>query len=267
MTMKISASVSMMFRELPLLERFAAAARAGFDGVEIQVIDEGDPAEMAQAARAAGMPVVLMNLPLGDLFAGGPGLSGVPGREAEFASAAERGLRAAREMDARFVHVGPSRIPPGHDREACLETYRRNAGQALALAGRLAPDAVLLVEPMNRVEMPDALFASIDEAADMVRLIGSAGFGLLFDLYHVAMNGDDIARAWAAHGHIAPHVQFSDAPGRNEPGTGSIDFAAAFAGLRASGYGGWHGAEYRPAGPTTAGLGWLAEMRRLHPSA
>src|SRR3546814_9556859 len=167
MTMKISASVSMMFRELPLLERFAAAARAGFDGVEIQVIDEGDPAEMAQAARAAGMPVVLMNLPLGDLFAGGPGLSGVPGREAAFASAAERGLRAAREMDARFVHVGPSRIPPGHDREACLETYRRNAGQALAPAGRLAPDAVLLVEPMNSVEMLDALVASLSEAAHL----------------------------------------------------------------------------------------------------
>src|SRR3546814_3685010 len=82
MTMKISASVSMMFRELPLLERFAAAARAGFDGVEIQVIDEGDPAEMAHAARAAGMPVVLMNLPLGYLFAVGPVLSGVPGRDA-----------------------------------------------------------------------------------------------------------------------------------------------------------------------------------------
>src|SRR3546814_20237551 len=77
-------------------------------------------------------------------------------------------------MDARFVHVGPSRIPPGHDREACLETYRRNAGQALALAGRLAPDAVLLVEQMNRVELPDALFASIDYAAEMVRLLGSA---------------------------------------------------------------------------------------------
>src|SRR3546814_9834063 len=116
---------------------------------------------------------------------------------------------------------------------------------------------------MNRVEMPDALFASIDEAADMVRLIGSAGFGLLFDLYHVAMNGDDIARAWAAHGHIAPHVQFSDAPGRNEPGTGSIDFAAAFAGLRASGYGGWHGAEYRPAGRSEEHTSELQSIMRI----
>src|SRR3546814_21088749 len=76
---------------------------------------------------------------------------------------------------------------------------------------------------MNRVEMPDALFASIDEAADLVRFIGSAGFGLLFDIYHVAMNGDDIARAWAAHGHIAPHVQSSDAPGRNEPDRKRVD--------------------------------------------
>ncbi|AEG48378.1 Hydroxypyruvate isomerase [Sphingobium chlorophenolicum L-1] len=261
--MKISASISMMFREVPILDRFAAAAKAGFDGVEIQVIDEGDPVEMAGAARAAGMPVVLINLPLGDLFVGGVGLSGVPGREMEFDEAAERGLRAAGILGARFVHIGPSRIPAGHGREECLESYRRNAASALDLAARLAPHAVLLAEPMNRVEMPDALFASIDEAADMVRAIGDARFGLLFDLYHIAMNGDDIARAWTSHGWLAPHVQFSDAPGRNEPGTGSIDFTAAFAFLRASGYGGWYGAEYRPAGVTVAGLEWIDGMRGI----
>src|SRR3546814_16844176 len=116
-------------------------------------------------------------------------------------------------MDARFVHVGPSRIPPGHDREACLETYRCNAGQALALAGRLAPDAVLLVEPMNRVEMPDPLFASIDDAAAMVRLLGSAGFGLLVDLSPVVMHGDDLPRGWPAPLHIPPHAHVFHSPG------------------------------------------------------
>lgn len=260
--MKISASVSMMFRELPLLDRFAAVAEAGFDGVEVQVIDEGAPVAMAQAARAANMPVVLVNLPLGDLFAGGMGLSGVPGREDAFAIAAQDGLNAAREMGALHVHVGPSGIPAGVERAACLETYLGNVGKALRLADALDLDATLLIEPMNRVEMPDALFASVHDAVEAVRLIDHPRLGLLFDVYHLAMNGDDIADAWRAYGGLARHVQFADAPGRNEPGTGQIDLAAVLGDIGAAGYDGWYGAEYRPTGDTQAGLAWLGEMRR-----
>jgi hydroxypyruvate isomerase len=259
--MKISASLSMMFREHALLDRFAAAAEAGFDGFEIQVIDEGEPAAMARAAAATGRPVVLINLPLGDLFAGGAGLSGVPGREAEFAAAADRGLRAAGALGARFVHLGPSRISADLSREDCLATYAGNARLALELATAHCPGATLLVEPMNRQEMPGALFASVAEAADMVSRIGDARLRLLFDIYHVALNGDDVAGAWAAHGPLAAHVQFSDTPGRHEPGTGTIDFARAFAAIAASGYTGGFGAEYRPRAGTLEGLGWLREMR------
>ncbi len=261
MTLRISASVSMMFRELPLTDRFAAAADAGFDGVEVQFIDEGEPVAMARAARASNMPVVLINLPLGDLFAGGAGLSGVPGREAEFAVAAERGLVAAGELGATFVHLGPSRIMPEIERADCLATYARNVDTALKIADRLGLDATLLVEQSNPTDFPGALFATADEVAAMVRHVGDPRFGLLFDLYHVAMAGGDIDAAWTAHGALAPHVQFSDAPGRHEPGSGSIDIAAAITAIRASGYAGRFGAEYRPAGDTRAGLGWLAEWR------
>lgn len=260
--MKISASVSMMFREVPLLDRFAAAADAGFDGVEVQVIDEGDPAEMAAAADAAGMPVVLINLPLGDLLTGGPGLSGVPGREAEFAAAAGRGLHAAGLLGARHVHIGPSRMPAGADRTTCLDTYLRNITHALRIVDRSGLELTLLIEPMNRAEMPDALFASINEAAEAVRLVGHPRVRLLFDLYHVAMNGEEVLPAWHAHGHLAAHVQFSDAPGRNEPGTGRIGIPEALANIRAAGYRGWFGAEYRPLGATASGLGWLEALRR-----
>ncbi|WP_326914673.1 hydroxypyruvate isomerase family protein [Sphingopyxis chilensis] len=266
MTLKIGASVSMMFRERPLLDRFSAAADAGFDGVEIQFVEEGDPAEMARAARAANMPVVLINLPLGDLMTGGLGLSGIPGREAEFAAAAERGLAAAGELGAAFVHLGPSRMTPGTDRAECLATYARNVETALAIADRLELGAALLVEQSNPNDFPGALFATIGEAAAMVRQIGAPRFGLLFDLYHVAMTGDDIAAAWTAHGDVAPHVQFSDAPGRHEPGTGAVDILAAISAIRALGYAGWFGAEYRPAADTIDGLGWLAEWRAQHSS-
>lgn len=261
MTLKIGASVSMMFRELPLLDRFAAAADAGFDGVEIQFIDEGDAVAMARAARAAHMPVVLVNLPLGDLMSGGDGLSGVPGREAAFVAAAVRGLAAAGELGAAFVHIGPSRIPATESRANCQAAYSRNIETALSIADRIGLDATLLVEQSNPTDFPGALFATIDDAAAMVRQVDSPRFGLLFDLYHVALTGGDIPDAWAAHGRLTPHVQFSDAPGRHEPGTGSIDIPAAIAAIRASGYAGWFGAEYRPVANTVDGLGWLAAWR------
>lgn len=266
MTLRISASMSMMFREWPLLDRFAAASDAEFDGFEIQQIDEGEPPAMARAARATGKPVVLVNLPLGDLMAGGPGLSGVPGREAAFGAEAERGLAAAGELGARFVHIGPSRIPPDSNREDCLASYRRNVEVALNHRDRLGLDAVLLVEQMNPVDMPEPLFGAIDDAADMVAAVGSERFRLLFDLYHIARTGEAIVPAWLRHGAISPHVQFSDAPGRTEPGTGTAGIVDAISAIRSSGYDGWLGAEYRPAGETMAGLGWLAAMRDAEPA-
>lgn len=265
MTHRISASMSMMFREWPLLDRFAAASDAGFDGFEIQQIDEGDPVAMARAAQATGKPVVLVNFPLGDLMQGGPGLSGVPGREAVFAAEAERGLIAAGELGARFIHIGPSRIPADSNREACLAAYRRNVDAALGILERLGHDGVLLIEQMNAVDVPDALFAAIDDAADMVRTIGSDRFRLLFDLYHVAKSGEAIAPAWVRHGSIAPHLQFSDTPSRTEPGTGTAGIADAVSAIFRHGYSGWLGAEYRPAGETMAGLGWLDAMRAAEP--
>lgn len=260
--MRISTSVSMMFRELPLADRFQAAADAGFDGVEIQFIDEGAPQAMARAARAAGMPVVLINLPLGDLMAGGIGLSGVPGREAAFKAAAEAGLAAAGELGAEIVHLGPSRMPTDVNRAACMDVYLRNAAEALTIAERMGLDAMLVAEPMNRIEVPDALLVDVADAAEAVDRIAHERFGLLFDIYQIAMNGVDVERAWREHGGRARHVQFSDAPGRHEPGTGSIAIDSILDAIKASGYRGCYGAEYRPVASTVEGLGWLTALRQ-----
>ncbi len=258
MTRKFSTSISFMFRELPLLDRFAAAKIAGFDGVEIQVLGEGNTAEMAWAAREAGIPVVLVNVDLDDYLQGGPGLSGVPGREATFRAAANQALAAALRLDATFVHLGPSRIPDGVPRERCLETYIANAEAAL----RMAKDAPfqLLLEPMNPVDTPTALFTDVDQAADILRGALGSRMGLLFDLYHLTMANTDPAAAAARHRDLIRHVQFSDAPGRHEPGTGAIDFPAAFAALEKAGYSGPFGAEYFPSRPTVETLGWLFDF-------
>ena len=248
----------MMFRELPLLERFGAARAAGFGGVEIQFIEEGDPAAMARAARAAGVEVVLINAEMGDLRAGGPGLSGVPGREADFRAAFTRALAASLTLGGSRIHLGPSRIPPGTSRADCLAVYRANLAWAVEQAH--AHPATLLIEPLNRVENPTILLGDLAEAVQLIDGCRSDRVGLQFDIYHTAMNGVDVRLAFQAHLASIKHIQFADAPGRHEPGTGQIDFPTIFADIAASGYQGWAGAEYLPKTTTAASFAWRSAL-------
>lgn len=253
--MHFAASVTFLFRERPLLERFSAAREAGFAGVEIQRLGEGDPAEMARAARDAAMPVALVNVPSGDWLDGGCGLSGVPGREKEFGAALERTLDAAVLLGARYVHLGPSRVPDGCDAAECIRVLAANARLALALSR--AAGVGLLVEAMNRVEPAPSLLDGIERAAAVVCEVAHPRFGLQLDVYHAALNEDDPVAAFVCHRAIVRHVQFADVPGRHEPGTGRLDLPGILRGIVAEGYTGWFGAEYVPAGDTAAGLTWL----------
>ncbi len=244
-----------MFREHAILDRFAAARAAGFKGVEIQALEEGDPAAMAAAAGEARVSVVLLNVGMGDIRAGGPGLSGVPGREALFASALHQALDAAAILRTRLVHLGPSRVPSGTTRAACLAVYRRNLETAIeAVEGR---DVQLLIEPLNTTDSPDVLLSDLELAATLIGQVGADRLGLQFDIYHTAMNGVDPREAFAAYRASIRHIQFSDAPGRHEPGTGRVDFEGIFSDIVASGYQGWVGAEYYPSRATAETLGWL----------
>jgi hydroxypyruvate isomerase len=252
--MRVSVSVSLLFRELPLLERFAAARRAGFRGVEVQRLHEGDPAEMARAARDAGVEVVLVNCGLGDYLQGGAGLSGVPGREAAFQETVAATIEAAAVLGARHIHLGPSRVPEGETAEACRATYLANIRMALGLSRALA--ASLVVEAMNPVEAPSALLTDVHDAHQLVRSVANRRLGVLFDVYHVAMAGGDAVAAYLAVAEVVRHVQFADVPGRHEPGSGSLDLPAILGAIQRAGYAGWFGAEYYPATTTAAGLGW-----------
>jgi hydroxypyruvate isomerase len=258
--MQLSASVSFMFREVPLLERFAAARAAGFAGVEIQRLAEGRVEEMARAARDAQVQVVLINVGSGDYVAGGAGLSAVPGREEAFRESLEQALDAATTLGALHVHLGPSRVPDGVTRDDCVRTYLANVRLALCLSR--ATGTSLLVEAMNRVEAPTALLADLQQAADVVRCLGSQRLGLQFDVYHAAMNGDDPLAAFAQVQALARHVQFADVPGRHEPGTGTLDIPTILGSMARRGYAGWYGAEYHPKRSTAASLEWLATVRQ-----
>jgi hydroxypyruvate isomerase len=257
---RFSTSVTLMFREFPPLARFAAVRAAGFDQVEIQVL-EAAPPDLAAAARAAGVGILLLNVGMGDFLQGGAGLSGVPGREAQFLETFDQTLAAARLVGAPYVHLGPSRVPAGIPRERCLATLISNVEAA---AARLEDSGVtLLIEPMNAVDVPGALLADVDEVAALLRgrLRGAAS--LMFDIYHVARGGQDVAEAFLRSRDVVRHVQFSDAPGRHEPGTGAIDFAALFGAIEAEGYSGWLGAEYLPSRPTIETFGWMKTLGAL----
>lgn len=254
---KFSASVTLMFRELPALERFAAARKAGFEKVEIQVLEAG-PADMLREARQVGVTVHLLNVGMGDFIKGGAGLIGVPGREAEFLGEVRTALSVAKAMDIPFIHLGPSRIPSDATRSACMAVLKSNLAVAIAMAHD--HQVTLLLEPLNVADMPDVLMGNLDEAAAMIHAEFAGKLWLMFDIYHVVRNGQDVLETYRRNQDLIKHIQFSDVPGRHEPGTGGIDFAALFAAIEAEGYAGFFGAEYLPSKPTGETFSWLESL-------
>ncbi len=254
--MKFSANLSLLYTELPLLDRFRAAARDGFGAVEIQFPYDHDPQLLRQVADEAGLPVVLINVPAGDLMEGGEGLACVPERRAEFRQALDRCREVAAVLQPALVNILAGRChEPGRWQEY-LETFIGNLELA---AGVLAPLGIGTVfEAVNRKDMPGFLVASPDEQLQVLERVGDSGCALQVDLYHLARMelrvGEELARLLP---HTA-HIQFADCPGRGEPGSGKLDFDALFGQIDRAGYRGWLGAEYHPTTPSTSdSLAWL----------
>lgn len=252
-----SVSANFVFAGQPI-ERVVARARdAGFVALEFQAIDAATADRQADTIANAGLGVALVNLAVGDLAAGGPGLAAVPARRAEFAAALEEGTAVARRLGPAVVHVGPSRIPQGGDGAACLSELVDNIHRA---RDALAPlGCQVSVEVLNSAEFPGLALDTIEAAAELIMRIEGGGVVLQYDLYHAAMDGRDIARDIVSFYPLIGHVQFADCPGRGEPGTGNLDLASCFAALRAAGYRGYVGAEYRPS--RADDFGWMALLQ------
>lgn len=263
--MPICANLSLLFTELPLLERVRAAAEAGFAGVEIQFPYEVPAAALQAELQRSGLPLVLFNLPAGDLMQGGAGLAAVPGREAQFAAGLRQALEYAEVLRPQKINVLAGRLAEGVEREQALALLAEHLRQtAEAFAGR---GIAVLMEAINLHDMPGFLLNTPQHLLDMLARVGHPNLAAQLDFYHMARMGLDLADCVRQlQGHIG-HVQFADAPGRGEPGSGELDFEPALAALRAQGYAGWLGAEYRPVGATSAGLGWLPAWRERLKSA
>ena len=252
---RFSINVSMMLGEHAFLDRFQAAADLGFGGVDIQFPYDEPAGAVAARVVSAGVEVVLINVPAGDLMSGGDGLACVPGRERTFEEGLAQARQYVRELGCRRVNVLSGRVPEGVSESRATQTLVDNLRRA---ADFFADDGItVMVEPCNTRDVPRYLVSRTAQAIAILNAAGRDNLAVQFDLYHrQIMEGDLIEGFRAALPRIA-HVQFADTPGRHEPGTGEIAFERVFAAIDASGYDGWVGAEYRPSGSTKDSLGWM----------
>jgi hydroxypyruvate isomerase len=244
-----------MYTEHAFLDRFAAAAKDGFRAVEFLFPYAVPAAELAQRLAANGLQQVLFNAPPGDFERGERGLAALPGREDEFRrSFLEQALPYAEALACGRVHVMAGLTMPGVEPARQRETYLEN----LAWAARQAPRRELLIEPINRRDIPGYLLDRQDDAHAVVRQVGAPNLKVQMDLYHCQIVEGDVStklRQYVPTGRVG-HVQIAGVPERHEPDDGELHYPYLLDLLDALGYAGFVGCEYRPRAGTSAGLGW-----------
>ncbi len=251
---KFSANLSMLFGELPMIERVGAARAAGFDGVEIQFPYDIDAAALGAEIARHGLALTVINAPPPNYAGGARGFAAVPGAEDRFRHDFRRAARYARALGARHLHL----MAGAAEGDAARATFVANLRHAVAEA----PGLSLVIEPINRHDMPGYFLADFALAAEIITDVGAPNLRMQFDAYHAQRITGDVIATWASVRHLVAHVQVAGHPGRNEPDSGEMDFAGFLSRLAADGYDGWVGAEYTPRDRTEAGLGWLAAAQR-----
>ena len=257
--MQFVANLSLMFTEMPMLERLDAARRGGFGRVEIQFPYDYDVDDLVAARDAAGVEMALINLPPGDTEAGEAGLTALPGRERDYRSAVELGLDYARRLGVKKINslAGKPKDAPAADIARTARDNLTFAAEKFAAIG-----AMVLVEPVNPTDVPGFYLTRLQTAVDLIDAVGPDKVKLLFDLYHMQQTEPSLTGAIHDCAPMIGHVQFADTPGRHEPGTGRIDFAAALKALSDAGYDGDLSAEYRATGRTADSLSWMDDFKR-----
>lgn len=256
-SLKFSANLSLLYRELPLIERLAAARSDGFEAAEIQVPYEIASSELARAAADAGLPIILINAPMGP-EPRAPGMACRPEHRNAFRAALGRAAEYAAALGTPSINVLAGRAA-AQEHETCIAQLIEH----LTLAAEIfAPvGARALLEVVNPLDAPEYCVPSFDLAAHVLARTDPR-VRLQFDVYHAARLGLAPAAAFLAARASVGHVQFADCPGRHEPGTGELPFGEIFSAIARSGYAGWVGAEYHPSSERTPdSLEWLRARR------
>lgn len=248
---KFCANLTMLFGEVPLLERPRAAAVAGFEAVEVLFPYEENAADLGTALAQAKLPLALINCPPPNYTdPDGPrGFAAVPQEADRFQTAFRRALRYAGALGAERIHIMAGVASGPEAKATFIENLRWAAGAA--------PKQALTIEPINTQDMPGYFLDSFDLAVEVLDAVGAPNLGLQFDAYHAARMGLDVMATWAAVKSRVVHVQVGGVPDRHEPWGGAFDYPAFFRRLDQDGFTGWVSGEYRPAGRTDDGLDWI----------
>jgi len=251
---KFAANLTMLFNELPFLDRFEAAAKADFKAVEFLFPYAWPAQEIKQRLDAHGLTLVLHNLPAGNWEAGERGIACHPDRVEEFRAGVATAISYAKALGVGQLNCLAGKAPAGVSETVLRETLVANL--RLAAAELKQADLRLLIEPINTFDIPGFYLTGTAQAVALLDEVGADNAFVQYDIYHAQrMEGELAATMQKQLGRIG-HIQLADNPGRNEPGTGEINYPFLFAHLDRIGYDGWIGCEYKPATTTQAGLGW-----------
>ena len=257
---RFAANLSMLFTEVPLIERFERAARAGFTTVEMQFPYELPAARLRDRLVSNRLTMVLHNLPGGDWAAGDRGIACDPARSAEFRAGVQRALEYAAVLGVPQLNCLAGKAPPGVPEDVLRATFVDNVRHAAAELKRAG--LRLVIEPINTFDVPGFWLNRTAQAISVLDEAGASNAFVQYDTYHAQRMEGDLAGTLERHLPRIGHIQFADSPGRHEPGTGEINFGFLFAHIDRLGYAGHLGAEYKPLTTTEAGLGWLERARR-----
>ena len=256
---RFAANLSMLFTDVPLLQRFERAARAGFSSVELQFPYEAPAAAIRDQLVAHRLQMVLHNLPAGDWAAGDRGTACDPARVAEFRAGVDRAIAYATLLGVPQLNCLAGKAPAGVPDAQVRATFVANL--RFAAAALKAAGLKLLIEPINNFDVPGFWLNRTQLAIDVLDEVGADNAFVQYDIYHAQRYEGELAATLTKHLARIGHIQVADNPGRHEPGTGEIHYSFLFGHLRRIGYSGWIGCEYLPAAGTEAGLGWLEQAR------
>jgi 2-dehydrotetronate isomerase len=247
---RFAANLAYLFTGRPLLERFGAAAAAGFRAVELQFPYDHAPSAVKAELERHGLTMLGVNTALGR---SGEGVAAVPGHEQEFATLFKQALDYVAAIGGCQIHCLAGKVPP-EQRPAAETTFIRNLARAADAAREQR--ITVLVEPINPRDRPDYFLTRAEQAADIIAKVERPNVRIQFDFYHAQIVGGDLIRRFEKHLPLVGHVQIAAVPSRQEPDEGEVNYPAIFAALDRLGYDGWIGCEYRPRGKTEDGLGW-----------
>lgn len=256
---QFASNLSMMFNEVDFLDRFPAAAKAGFRGVEYLFPYDFTPDEISARLKDNALKQVLFNTPAGDWGAGERGLACDPNRIDEFRDGIARAIEYAKILQCDQLHCMAGLTPGGVEAAAVRTTYVDNLRFASGEMGKAGIRC--LMEMINTRDIPGFYLNTSAQAEEIMAEVASDNLYMQYDIYHMQIMEGDLSPTMERLLPKIAHMQLADTPGRNEPGTGEINYPFIFSHLDSIGYQGWIGCEYKPAGATTEGLGWMDPYR------